>query len=548
MEYKKNGFIVGIFSLFCLLPGRVSAQEGTPPPPKNPLSALAKKLAKPPSKTVAAKASVAPSLFKKGKTRLTFNELADLFSDGDKDARKAVLAIMTEGTKAFEEEAKKEKPGAESDVAVAMAFFMTSLHQIASGKDVPDEANSALIAQLHGLFDSPELKSASDEDKQKFWEYCVGTAMFCVGMHEASEERETKEAYQRLARGLFATLLPLQVENVQFTKDGMKVVGEKLRGEDGESKPSTTAPAVPVGKLAVTYDTPKGWKTEKKDGITVLSSPEENLDFRISILSFQPRNGQDIYSFYKEVWAGLIKQYPEEGYVPTPAILDMDNDILMAFDGTELTRTQSTPEVFLTVYEAGDYYLPVVAFWKKEGINFNLRDDRLGLPLTKFMTSVKITGASGHKSPIIQKSQVLGTWENLTTVSLGSYYNTATGAYAGDASSGGSSTMVLNPNGTYEFSAQIVFNGKLRPELSVSHKGNWVLDKHILILTPTSAAKPAQMKTRKFYVLGPSRSQDGKEQRLMLSSFDETLHLSQAIVYLFNYGTANSMYSYKKVK
>jgi hypothetical protein len=67
----KRCLLFGLFSLIFLLSGNVIAQIEAPPPPKNLLSALAKKLAKPLSKAMTEKADKNIARSKKGKTRLT---------------------------------------------------------------------------------------------------------------------------------------------------------------------------------------------------------------------------------------------------------------------------------------------------------------------------------------------------------------------------------------------------------------------------------------------------------------------------------------------
>jgi hypothetical protein len=457
--------------------------------------------------------------------------------------------VMTKGTEAFETEAKRQEAGAESDVAIALSLYLTTLHEVSTGKEIGRTETNAILPQIYSVLDSPEMKTASDSDKQKFWEYCVGSALFCAGMHGAAEDKETKDAFQKLAGELFTTILPVEPKNVQFTKEGMKIIGIKVEnGEiktDKPSKPTTTTPA--TGKLGVTFETPKGWKQEKKDGLTVLSSQEDpRIDFRITLLSFYPREGKDIRTFYREVWATLMKQYPDDKYTPSIAVTDWENDGLIAFDGTEMSRTNDTPDVHLHVIEIGDFYLPIVVYWKKDGTNFNINDNRIGEPVLKFLNTLKITGATGHKSVVIDKSQLTGTWDRLMVASSAGYYSSS-GNYLGDASSGGTVSLTLNPNGTYEYFFAMSLNGGSFKS-SNSSKGKWALEGQTLTLTPTSASKPDQMKPQKYYLFGTGKSQDGKEQRLIMTRFDQPAEIAQAMKYIMNYGNGNSSYNYSKTK
>jgi hypothetical protein len=545
----KRCLLFGLFSFIFLLSGNAIAQIEAPPPPKNPLSALAKKLAKPPTKAVAEKADKKAAQFKKGKTRLTFDELADMFSGGDKDAKKVVLQIMTEGARAFEDAAKKEEPGAENDVAIAMSFYLTSLHSISTGKELGEAEGDAFLLQIYSIFDTPEMKSVSDTDKQKFWEYCMGVTAFCIGMHEASEDKESKDAYKKLAGELFKTLLPIDTKNVQFTKDGMKITGIVV--ENGEAKiegskpvPPASATTVPAGKLSYSYTKPAGWKEEKKEGITILRCPEEGVDFRISILSFQPRGGRDIQTAFRELWGQIMKQHPDSKYVPTIATIEKDENTLLAFDGTKFLSESHTPELFLYIMEAGDYYLPIIVFWEKDGINFDLAENRIGGPVSKFIGSVKITGTSGHKSVVISKEQLSGTWNQLLVGSLAGYYSNS-GSYVGDASTGGGVTLTINPNGTYEYLFALVSNGK--SGYTDTHKGTWKLEGQTITLNATSASVKTQIKSHKFYVMGTGVGKNG-EKKLIMTSADEDAQLARAFTYMMNYGNDNNTYTFKKAK
>jgi hypothetical protein len=397
MKHLQKFFL--LLGLSLLIYGNAIAQIEAPPPPKNPLSALAKKLAKPPTKAVAAKADKKSAQFKKGKTRLTFDELADMFSGGDADAKKVVLQIMTEGARAFEEAAKKEEPGAENDVAIAMSFYLTSLHGISTGKEVGDAEGNAFLLQIYSIFDTPEMKATSDTDKQKFWEYCMGVTAFCVGMHEASEDKESKDAYKKLAGELFKTLLPIDTKNVQFTKDGMKIVGLKV--ENGEivdtdkpkEKPSASPSSVPAGTVPTRFlkeniadygdyivDMPSyvaKASIDKKNHIIEYKLSELN-DMSIRIL--QPFPGSK--DLDKEVGKYFKMLYEDQGFKKPVAILDPSDvttykgktpeGVAYQMEFRDLAQEGQKPLMLVVIiFQLGDNICLVTGSSKAESAAFN---------------------------------------------------------------------------------------------------------------------------------------------------------------------------------
>jgi hypothetical protein len=391
-----------LFFGLCLVFARPTvAQVAAPPPPKNPLSSLAKKLAKPPSTAVAAKADKKAARFNKGKARLTFNDLAEAFSGGDADAKKVVLQIMTEGAKAFEDAAKKEEPGAESDVAIAMSFFLTSLHGISTGKELGDAEGDAFLPQIYSIFDSPEMKSASDTDKQKFWEYCVGSALFCVGMHEASDDKESKDAYKKLAGELFKTLLPVDTKNVQFTKDGMKITGIKIEngeakiegGDKPKEKSSGSPSSVPTGTIPTRFLKENvadygDYIVDMPSYLTKASIDKKNhiIEYKLSALNdmsirlLQPFPGSK--DLDKEVDKYFKMLYEDQGFKKPRAILDPSDTttykgktpegVAYQMEFRDLAQEGQKPLMLaVIIFQLGDSICLVTGSSKAESAAFN---------------------------------------------------------------------------------------------------------------------------------------------------------------------------------
>jgi hypothetical protein len=101
--------------------------------------------------------------------------------------------------------------------------------------------------------------------------------------------------------------------------------------------------------------------------------------------------------------------------------------------------------------------------------------------------------------------------------SLASFYSASSGAYLGDASSGGIDDLNLKADGTYSR----LFAGKgPGTTFSWQEKGTWRLDDSILTLTPKSSSDPNHARPQKHRLYGRSVF-DGKVN-LIVGAYDDS--------------------------
>lgn len=250
---------------------------------------------------------------------------------------------------------------------------------------------------------------------------------------------------------------------------------------------------------------PAGWKRE--DTATIrkarLYTDEYGRGDRILIVMPAEPIGGSIDATYARIWdremrhggielTGVGYQSPE---TPQPLRLRINCGAAVYYEGGECTFPtigMAYAQLYLVI--AKDTAMPVLAVY---GQNMGTsQNDRL--PVLKFINDLKPT-VEVSRTPLFQAQDVTGNWNILMVASLASFYNSSTGAYAGDASSGAEEHLSIKPDGTYGMS----FVGKT-PSLGFTsgEHGHWKLEDSILTFTPSNPKGKKKVEPYSYRVYG----------------------------------------------
>ncbi len=131
-------------------------------------------------------------------------------------------------------------------------------------------------------------------------------------------------------------------------------------------------------------------------------------------------------------------------------------------------------------------------FMSEQGLN---EQDRA--PIWEFLEGFK-SASPVSKTALFTSADCVGHWKMNLTVALAGFYSSS-GAYMGDASSGGLEDLTLNADGTYSR----IFAAKT-PTMAMtsSDKGTWKVEDTILTLTPNESSRNKGAKTMQHRIYG----------------------------------------------
>lgn len=166
---------------------------------------------------------------------------------------------------------------------------------------------------------------------------------------------------------------------------------------------------------------------------------------------------------------------------PQPLRLRLKNGLAAYYEGGEGKFGQGTYcfiQLFMIPGKKGVSFVAALYVTSPTGI---AEADRA--PVFAYLESLK-SAAQPPEHPLFTKADCVGRWQMHLTASLAGFYSSS-GAYLGDASTGGLEDLTLRPDGTYTS----VFAGKT-PTMAFtnSESGTWSVEDTILTLTPASGS------------------------------------------------------------
>lgn len=217
-------------------------------PTGNPVAPLVRRFVEAPKTGVEKPAPGAtPSTrFKRSGTRIYLPKLVARIAKTDAQ-KKTLTQVLEDGMQAYEKDATEA--GTANDVAASAVYFLTTQWSVTNnGKPAPETGHMIAVVQLQRAMDSPELKKATDAQKQEFYEWCVCTGALMALTSQVAEEGQDTRMASRLKQSAgegIKNLLGVEAGQVGFNSTGMEI-----RAANSEKKPEEKAPEekTPEGK------------------------------------------------------------------------------------------------------------------------------------------------------------------------------------------------------------------------------------------------------------------------------------------------------------
>ncbi len=185
--------------------------------------------------------------FNRGPRKFVKTYVASMFDDAE--LQKAMEALLNEFMDNYEA-ASKGQPF-ENDGAYSLGFAVALLEAVTKGKS-PEEAAIQLVSEkLRATLDKPEVREATNAQKQEFYEWTLCAAGMVIALSQAEgEDAKTKipqlaEAHLQLLIGASSKALTITSQSVKLTPTGRAT---------GESGPGSGALAA-----GFTFSSPEGW-------------------------------------------------------------------------------------------------------------------------------------------------------------------------------------------------------------------------------------------------------------------------------------------------
>jgi hypothetical protein len=245
----------------------------------------------------------------------TFNTTAsrpildDLIKGAGESAeeQKLIRELITEVEKGYKELAKSQS--LENDGAAALAFLISLLHELQTGEALQEEKGwQDFTNKLRASLDTPEIRGATNAQKQDLYDLAIGTSGITVFMISSlGEDAKAAELLKDFATKTLRSLAGIEPGQLSV-KNGLMTL--KARGSSPATSPTTNPPAG-IGGLApaFTYALPQGWK---KDGAWHIAEIIEQGDVTRALVRFPdaiPAQG-NMGAALNELWKQHI---PKEG-------------------------------------------------------------------------------------------------------------------------------------------------------------------------------------------------------------------------------------------
>lgn len=465
------------------------------------LSGIAKRLASGKIPAGSTAASEGTRFTPSGK-RIYVAKMVDTLTE-DEDQKKALTDLFEKALITFDTAIKKA--GMANDMAPALALYIQTLWSVQSGKEVPDAGSDKLIVQMRGLLNSPEIAGLSNSDKQSLYEYCVCMSTMTLTLYQAAEGKEEQlNSVRTFARSALKTLLGVEADKVAISTKGLEISGAVANVEDSPTTSAGSATTPPPGNLPkVTYTIPPDSRVEQRGAITLIYRPKydgytknpfEELYYSVPPpvkASSQPNREAAFESDWNAYTKGLKVTWQERTlvyryYLPSGAVCYVAMARQRNLKDGGGYRSHDGVEMLMCMLDFGTYYVTVAEVYQwKDGYD-NL--SYLAPAFDNFIASIRIPGASTPQN-YLTKDQLIGAWTHTGgSYSSTDYYNSTTGAYAGNVTNASSSreSFTLRTNGTVKYEFVWWFNGKIQTDI---WDGTWTYQQGRLVLKNPKTGK-----------------------------------------------------------
>jgi hypothetical protein len=466
----------------------------------------------------AATAATGPTKFTYSGQRLLLNDFVkNLFDDAETQqvVREALVQFLND----YDKEAATR--GRAHDVAGAAADSLSLFVTIVSGKEIPDEQVTKATGQLRKALDTPEMRSATDRQKQEASETLLLQAGLAVVLATGAND-ENQDSIVNAVNEMTKALIGVEASKLSFNADGIRIPATA-----GAAPAQPTAPAAAGLAPGFVYAAPADFK---KNGAWYIKSTVENrssAEYTNCLIRFPnaiPAQG-NMGDALRKLWETEVPAELKERYGPLVYRRYTGQKLLTQFifgSGKENgRRTDTVFTIFLV--DCGRYWQPVVmaqtyedtgSFLAGESMSASFSFNDSVMYAEPFLASFRCPGQ--ERASLVDKAAMVGDYHFGSGASA-SWINTYTGSSFMTAVSYGGD-LFLKADGTYSYrfaSASGVVGAQTFG--SENAKGRWSVEGDLLTLTPTSGTVTS---VRQYRVAGVTQFADGNKSLVLLELRD----------------------------
>ena len=466
----------------------------------------------------AATAATGPTKFTYSGQRLLLNDFVkNLFDDAETQqvVREALVQFLND----YDKEAATR--GRAHDVAGAAADSLSLFVTIVSGKEIPDEQVTKATGQLRKALDTPEMRSATDRQKQEASETLLLQAGLAVVLAAGAND-ENQDSIVNAVNEMTKALIGVEASKLAFNADGIRIPATA-----GAAPAQPTAPAAAGLAPGFAYTAPADFK---KNGAWYIKSTVENrssAEYTNCLIRFPnaiPAQG-NMGDALRKLWETEVPAELKGRYGPLVYRRYTGQKLLTQFifgSGKESgRRTVTVFTIFLV--DCGRYWQPVVMAQTYEDTGDFLAGESMSASFSfndsvmyaePFLASFRCPGQ--ERASLVDKAAMVGDYHFGSGASA-SWINTYTGSSFMTAVSYGGD-LFLKADGTYSYrfaSASGVVGAQTFG--SENAKGRWSVEGDLLTLTPTSGTVTS---VRQYRVAGVTQFADGNKSLVLLELRD----------------------------
>jgi hypothetical protein len=162
---------------------------------------------------------------------------------GNPDFAAQLRPLVDQATTAFEAQAKAS--GLDHDVAAALALTAAAADLGYRGREMSGSESDAVTRQLRRALDTPEMRAATDHQKQELYEFCTTFGLYLLLTRQAAVESggDSLGRLKPVAGGALAWVFGVPADSVTIDEAGLHVDG---RASTVSRSPANPAPAANV--------------------------------------------------------------------------------------------------------------------------------------------------------------------------------------------------------------------------------------------------------------------------------------------------------------
>ncbi|MBS1707050.1 MAG: hypothetical protein JST40_14390 [Armatimonadetes bacterium] len=489
-------------------------------PTENPIAIAARNLA---VTGISAKSapSSSPTKFKGSSKKAFVTEFANTLAEdaGQKAALEEGLKAYIDG---YEEEAVKAKFG--SDGAAALGFSIGVLYSVSTGKELTDAQMWALVPRIQAALDVPAVRSATDAQKQEFYEYSLCMSGLVLLLAQADATAANGDAMKKLAETNLTALVG--AGPAKFTLKGNDLL---LPGTGGSAPPTQTTTTAGGLAKGFTFTLPAGWQKSNQwyvaNKVENRGGGDEVRSALVMFLPAMPATG-NMGDALRKIWNTTLPSTLKDKSGSMVYRRYVGDGLFTQFIfglGREADRRSDTMYTVMLI-DCGTQWQPVIIaqIYEDRG-SIRVAEDQMASysysetwPLVEpLLASFRCPGQTGK--PIATRESLAGAYAFGSASNL-QWVNIYTGASSMTfVSYGGTLTLKVDGSFDYTYSSASGQVGAAKFG-SIKADGKWTISGDMLVLTYAhydqgDSYKP---KERKYRIAGLTQFADGEKVAIFM--------------------------------